>query len=212
MEILSDATFKGSVKIDGNFLVGENFWVKNNGITEFGSFQTNSLSSDTAYIECLNTCSVTSNRIIVDELNLSCTSNPLTSNGYSFNMPAKSGTIALTSDIPSIPLGVKQTRVNLAAPSDCTFFIVDIGKCVETVINKFVEKFYTAGSCQLIPANCFWENVDIDIFQTMNNKHFGETYTCSKSVFFIRKINGLEFPDTTSGRPDEFYRLVVTYV
>lgn len=104
-------------------------------------------------------------------------------NHYNLLFQNKSGTIALTSDIkvvPEVKIGYC-SGVNEDVPTDCTLFKVDIGQTVKSVISATIEKHYgTASGCTLIDG-CFWENTDIDIFQS--TKH-------PNSTFFIRKAAG----------------------
>ena len=99
---------------------------------------------------------------------------------FNQNFQNKSGTIALTSDIKVVP-EVKIGYSDINVPTDCTLFKIDIGRNVKSVINATVEKHYgSASGCTLIDG-CFWENTDIDIFQS--TKH-------PNSTFFIRKACG----------------------
>lgn len=177
--------------IKGSLIANNDGLILSSGYdAEFGGNVTFS-ESVTFYNTEFHCSSATFNKKVTfnSSINLNC-SISVKNGTYSQGFQCKSGVIALTSDIDAIRRlisdapGVKIrycNGINRDVPTNCTLFKVDIGGTVNGVVNATVEKRYgEAGGCTLIDG-CFWENTDIDIFQSTAHP---------KSTFFIRKAAG----------------------
>lgn len=218
MEILSDATFKGNVSIEGKTGIKELNLVYPDGrsyayITgsEFSLIE-DSIHGDICGLrvsKALAAETICASNITVKSLDLTDSTSQLSSGNSRFTLPRKyyTGTIALTYDCPKV------LEKHLVAPADCTLFAVpsdgdftNIFKnvCFATsVLSYRVDKVWHNGSCTLIDG-CFWENTDIDVIMTNGNYN--------GCPFLIRKAAGLEMTEASYTNKTPGYKLVVTYL
>lgn len=190
MEILSDATFKGSVRIENpSFSIGNVLTIQNDAMSEFGiSIGSNSLTANTIGIRC---------GIIY----------AYGSASYQQTFQPNSGTIALKSDIPNISSinSVKYMDTFLTAPSDCTLFAVDLDvndfsfTGPDRIISARVDKYHWDNSPAVdggTGLGCWWEPTSMDVI--LSNTH-------EPGKVLIRKASGVVCDNTTNYKLKVFY-------
>ena len=220
MEILSDTIFKGNVLIkkslvvsreitefhdDGSSLFGGKVYFLCGIKTSNNSFIGGDLivgcsqlsltvgfgsGNFAAYndVDLGNNCG--SNTKIRGNLLLCLASNTIDFRGNSITFPSKAGTLALTSQIPTVPsvdgfLKYKKVPIDFDVAADCTVFIIVNGGCVgsDKVISLNLFKRGVAAGCGAI------KQVQADVWAMDSGRLFAIE---KSSAFAISSTDGYE--------------------
>lgn len=147
----------------------------------------------TAYsdVELGNKCD--SNTTIYGNISLSPISNSISFKDKSITFPSKAGTLALTSDIPSVPdvsgfLKYKKVPIDFDVPADCTAFFTasGLGVCSDNVISLGLFQKEPQGKYDCIAI----KQVPADVWAW---GYAGEKFIVEKSsAFAISSTDGYE--------------------